>query len=126
MCSGSFTKGPEKNITCTILFRDSLARKEIKCQNIDMAPTPAPAMTRSGKLLVIDDLALELPDHPIHIPIPAQVLQSRGDAEMRKFTLGVLKTLMKLPYFTWTHKADGIVIDGFTVRHNKVYPSFST
>jgi hypothetical protein len=79
----------------------------------------------SGMFLVIDDLALELPDNPMYIPIPAKVIKS-GDAGMRKFTLSVYRNLMKLPYFTWTHDPSQLVIDGFMVRHKKVYPSIST
>jgi hypothetical protein len=75
--------------------------------------------------LVIDDLCSELQDHPIHVPIPAQVL-NRGDAEMRNFTLNVFRALMKLPFFTWTHSPDAIVIDGFSVRHKNIDPSISS
>jgi hypothetical protein len=76
--------------------------------------------------LVIDDLALELFDHPIFVPIPPNVLKGPGDAALRKFTLKVLNALMKLPFYTWTHHPRNVVIDGFYVRHSSVYPSFST
>jgi hypothetical protein len=76
--------------------------------------------------LVIDDLSIQLVENPIHIPIPMDLLMTKDDRLLKKFTLEVLKDLMKLPYFTWTHSVDDVVIDGFTVRHSRVYPSFST
>ena len=76
--------------------------------------------------LVIDDLSFELVENPIHIPIPSNLLMRKDDHLLKKFTLKVLKDLMKLPYFTWMHSVDDVVIDGFTVRHSRVYPSFST
>ena len=33
---------------------------------------------------------------------------------------------MKLPHFVWTHRLKDVTVDGFTVRHDKIYPSFST
>ena len=83
------------------------------------------ANSRPQLFLVIDDLALELGDHPIHVPIPDEVLDG-GDEELRKFTFEVLERFMTLPYFTWTHKPTSVVIDGFMMRHIYVYPSFST
>lgn len=79
----------------------------------------------SGMFLVIDDLALELREHPIDVPIPANVL-SDGEDVLRKWTKRVYKRLMKLPYYKWTHNVNNIIIDGFIVRHKKIYPSIST
>jgi len=80
--------------------------------------------------LVVDDLAFELPQHPIYVPIPQNVLAGEGyasiDEALARFTLRVYKDFMKLPYFTWFHDARNIVIDGFSVRHDKIYPSIST
>lgn len=48
------------------------------------------------------------------------------DKELRKFTREVLKRLQKLPYYTWTHAYQDVVIDGFSMRFANIYPSFST
>ena len=42
----------------------------------------------SRKFLVIDDLALELPRYPIHVPVPPAAM--RSDDTMKAFTLRVL------------------------------------
>jgi hypothetical protein len=77
--------------------------------------------------LVLDDLAPELRDHPIHVPIPEHV--PRTEQGMKKFTLSVFRDFMKLKHFRWTHHPNNIVVDGadgFMVRHNLVFPSLST
>jgi hypothetical protein len=77
--------------------------------------------------MVFDDLALELGDNPIIIPIPPHVLEGGDtDKKMRAFTTFALKHLMRLPFFTWTHHIKDVIIDGFMVRQNKIYPEFST
>jgi hypothetical protein len=79
--------------------------------------------------LIIDDLAMELStEHPIHVPIPDDVLKSldSSDLEMRKFTKKVLISLMKLPYYKWYHDIGDVIIGGFTIRQHNIYPSFST
>ncbi len=51
---------------------------------------------------------------------------SASPKALDKFTMAVLRDLMRLPYFTWTHHIDSVKIDGFTLRHKNLYPSFST
>lgn len=76
--------------------------------------------------LVVDDLAIELKQYPIHIPIPNTILENNDDELLRMFTIDVIKNLMSLNYFTWTHHIEDVIIDSFDVRHDKIYPSFST
>lgn len=80
------------------------------------------------KFLVVDDLSHTLREHPILIPIPPSVLSSKSnDTKLKQFTIQVYRDLMKLPYFKdWYHHAGDIVIDGFSVRWNKIYPSISS
>lgn len=76
-----------------------------------------------NKYLVIDDLAFELHEHPIYIPIPSNI---KTEKEMNKFTKKVLTKLMKLDFYRWYHNIKDIIIDGYYVRNNNVYPNFST
>ena len=82
------------------------------------------------RYLVLDDLAFELTRYPIHVPIPPEIFVNKKmdqiEASLRRFTLKVYHDFMKLPYFTWYHDVRHIVIDGFHVRWDKVYPSIST
>lgn len=75
--------------------------------------------------LVVDDIAFELIDHPIYVPIPPKILEEKDEALVR-FTHRVYKDFMKLPYFTWYHTSKDIKVDGFSVRHDKIYPLIST
>ena len=76
-----------------------------------------------SKYLVIDDLAFELHEHPIYVPIPKTI---KTEKQMDKFTIKVLKKLMKLDFYKWYHNVKDIVIDGYYTRNNKIYPNFST
>lgn len=80
-------------------------------------------MDKATRFLVVDDLALELHEHPIHVPIPKSV---KTEKQMREFTKKVYADFMKLPYFSWYHGIGDVVVDGFTVRHHLVYPGIST
>ena len=51
-----------------------------------------------NKYLVIDDLAFELHEHPIYVPIPGNI---KTEKEMNKFTKKVLTKLMKLDFYKW-------------------------
>ena len=75
------------------------------------------------KYLVIDDLAIELHEHPIYIPIP---ITCKTEKQMNSFTMKVLTKLMKLDFYKWYHTRKDIVIDGYYTRNNNVYPNFST
>ncbi len=76
--------------------------------------------------LVVDDLAAGLPTYPIYVPLPAALVLKPTDAGLRAFTAATLKQLMRLKCFQWYHAPGDVVIDGFTVRNDKIYPSFST
>lgn len=85
--------------------------------------TPPPLQ----RYLVVDDLAPELMDRPIYVSIPAAVFKkTAGDAALCAFTMGVLRDLMKLRYYSWMHDANDVSIDGFAVSHAHIYPAFST
>ena len=73
--------------------------------------------------MVLDDLAFELHDHPIFVPIPESIQTTK---QMDKFVVKTYAAFMKLDCFDWYHRASDIVVDGYTVRHKYVYPSIST
>jgi hypothetical protein len=78
--------------------------------------------------LVIDDLAYELIRYPIHVPIPISIInfmEQQNESALRIFTQNVLRDLMRLHYYEWFHTEKDFVIDGFVIRHDKVYPIFS-
>ena len=50
----------------------------------------------------------------------------KTEKEMNKFTKKVLTKLMKLDFYRWYHNIKDIIIDGYYVRNNNVYPNFST
>ena len=77
----------------------------------------------NNKYLVIDDLALELHDHPIYVPIPNNL---KTEKQLDKFVINVLKKLMKLDFYNWYHKINDVVINGYYTRNNNIYPEFST
>lgn len=81
-------------------------------------------MKQPQKYLVIDDLALELQERPIFVPIPDAAL--KDDKSMTKFTLSTLKQLMKLSMWTWFHRLEDVTINGYMVRMHNIYPNFST
>ncbi len=85
---------------------------------------PAASVRPADLFLVLDDLAMELPGHPIHVPIPPAALAD--EAALKSFTMQVLRDLMRLPYFQWTQPVENVVVDGFSLLHKNVYPSFST
>ena len=71
---------------------------------------PPASITKHPQLfLVLDDLALELHDHPIHVPIPATL--PRTDAAMKRFTLQVYRDFMRLKHFSWTHGIADVIVD---------------
>lgn len=76
-----------------------------------------------NKYLVIDDLAFELHEHPIYVPIPDNI---KEDILLNKFVINVLKKLMKLDFYNWYHEIDDVIIDGYYTRNNNIYPEFST
>ena len=75
------------------------------------------------KFLVIDTLSFSLNKYPIYIPIPNNI---DNEKKMKTFTKKCLKELMKLKIFDWYHNEKNIVIDGFMVRNNLIYPNIST
>ncbi len=77
----------------------------------------------ASRMLVLDDLALELHQHPIHVPIPDHV---KSEEELKKFAISVYNDFMQLGYFSWYHAINEITINSFTVRSNCVYPNIST
>ena len=77
----------------------------------------------NNKYLVVDDLAFELHEHPIYIPIPNNIKEEK---QLNKFVMKVLKKLMKLDFYNWYHKINDIKIDGYYTRNNNIYPEFST
>ena len=66
-----------------------------------------------SKYLVIDDLAFELHEYPIYVPIPKTI---KTEKQMNKFTINVLKKLMKLDFYKWYHNIKDVVIDGYYTR----------
>jgi hypothetical protein len=80
----------------------------------------------AARYLVFDDLAAGLPTYPIYVPLPAALAQALTEAGLRAFTLATLEELMRLRCFQWQHGPADVVIDGFTARNDKIYPSFST
>ena len=75
------------------------------------------------KYLVLDSLAISLHNYPIHIPIPKN---TKTEKQIITFTKKTIKNLMKLDIFEWYHNFKDIIIDGFTVRNNFIYPDIST
>ena len=77
----------------------------------------------NNKYLVIDDLAIELHEHPIYVPIPNEIITEK---ELNKYVIKILKKLMKLDFYNWYHKINDVVINGYYTRNNNIYPEFST
>lgn len=77
----------------------------------------------NNKYLVIDDLAIELHEHPIYVPVPNNI---KTENQMNKFVIKILKKLMKLNFYNWYHNITDIKIDGYYVRNKNIYPEFST
>ena len=61
----------------------------------------------NNKYLVVDDLAFELHEHPIYIPIPNNIKEEK---QLNKFVMKVLKKLMKLDFYKWYHKINDVKI----------------
>ena len=80
-------------------------------------------MRKSARLLVLDDLAFELHEHPIFVPIPESI---RTTAQMNKFVITTYTEFMKLKCFKWYHKSEDIVVNDYMVRNNYIYPWIST
>jgi hypothetical protein len=78
------------------------------------------------KYLVIDDLAVELHERPIYVPIPEDILKQEDIGALKRFTRSVLKKLMKLDFYTWYHSIGDVVVESFFVRNNNMYPVIST
>lgn len=76
------------------------------------------------KFLVIDDLAIELHEKPVYIPIPEEVFLSED--MLKEFTMKTYVALMTLPYWKWYHSPEDIAIGGFYTRNNCIYPEIST
>jgi hypothetical protein len=81
-----------------------------------------PAKPSAERWLVLDDLAMELHQRPVYVPIPATV---RTEEDMEKFTRKVFKDFMRLPYYNWYHSMSDVVIDGFMTRGTLVFPDIS-
>ena len=78
------------------------------------------------RFLVIDDLATSLVTYPILVPLPAKLAQRPTEPALRAFIMKTLREVMQLRCFDWYHAFGDVVLDGFTVRNDKIYPSFST
>ncbi len=79
--------------------------------------------------LVVDDLSSHLQIHPILVPIPARTFDATDEVVRTRlvaFTRKVYKDITKLGYFECYHSHKDIIVDGFDVRFNKIYPNIST
>lgn len=76
------------------------------------------------RYVVFDDLALSLQVYPIIVPLPSDIRLT--EESLKRFVMSTLKDLMKLKQLEWYHSYRDVVYNGFQLRHDKIYPDFST
>ena len=82
-----------------------------------------PRKTKTQKYVVFDDLAFCLTRNPVVVPLPAGVT---SDKAIRAFIMKTPEKLMRVDCFDWYHGIADVVLDGYTLRLDRVYPNFST